>query len=201
MEEVTNIEPVGFPPAPSERQNSKGLKLGIIVVLLVIVIGLVTFLVFKSSGTETNEEAIETPFEETLTPAPTISATATPSAKPVSKDTISVEILNGTGTPGDAAYLQNQLKAMGFKTITTGNADTSDATTTTATFAANISQSLIDEVQTKLESLYKTVEIKTSRSFTDSKFQVITGTKKTTTTATTKPSASPSSTPKPTATP
>lgn len=144
----------------------------------------------------------------TSTPAPT----KTP--EPVKKDSITIEIQNGTGITGEAKLLQDKLKALGYSEITVGNAPTTDNTETTVTFKKTLSQAAQDELKKELESFYKTLNVKTS-STQKTDVLIITGlrgtqTSKPATSATPKTSAStspkassspsPSNSPTPTAT-
>lgn len=132
---------------------------------------------------------------------------ATASSAPVKKDTVSIEIQNGTGITGEAKLLQDKLKALGYVEITVGNADTTDNTETTVSFKKTLSQSVQDELKKELESFYKTVNIKIS-TIQKTDVVVVTGlrsaqTVKTSGSSTPKASASATSsaTPKSTATP
>ncbi len=126
---------------------------------------------------------------QTPTPAPS----ASPSS--VDKDQIKIQILNGTGIPGEAAYLQNQLKPLGYTNITAGNADSTTNTTTQVIFASGVSETVKTEITAQLKSIYETVQADTSRSLTSTDIQITTGLKKG---ATPKPAETPSPTPTPT---
>lgn len=69
-----------------------------------------------------------------LTPAPvaTESATASPSAseKDVDIASLNIQVLNGSGTPGEAGVVRDLLKKEGFVQFETGNADSYDYTAT-----------------------------------------------------------------------
>ncbi|MDO8340489.1 MAG: LytR C-terminal domain-containing protein, partial [Candidatus Woesebacteria bacterium] len=134
--------------------------------------------------------------EETPTPLPT----NTPA--PVKKSEISIEIQNGTGITGEAAYLQEKLKVLGYSDIKVGNASSTDNTETTVTFSKTTPQTVQDEIKKELEKIYKTVNVKTSSTQTVD-ILIVTGlrgtqTSKPSTTAT--PKASGTATPKPSAT-
>ena len=51
------------------------------------------------------------------------------------KGKIAVEILNGTGKPGEAGFLQDKLKALGYTKIEVGNATSQNNISTTVTFS------------------------------------------------------------------
>ncbi len=65
-------------------------------------------------------------------PSSSASATTTPSGPPLvtAPEKISVTVLNGSGTPGAASDLAEQLTAGGFNVVSVGNADSPYTTTT-----------------------------------------------------------------------
>lgn len=204
MEEQTTQDQIaqqGPPQAssfqtPTKPKNSSS-KWVIIFIGLLILGGAGIFFFTKSSG-----EAIPSPTPsfgvvpieekvEEVTPAPT------KSPEPVKKSDVSIEILNGTGISGEAKLLSDKLKTLGYSDITAGNAETTNNTETTVTFAKTLSQTVQDEIKKELDSFYKTVNVKTS-STQKSDVVVITGlragqTPKASSSAT--PSVSPSASP------
>ncbi|KKU09272.1 MAG: hypothetical protein UX13_C0045G0001, partial [Candidatus Woesebacteria bacterium GW2011_GWB1_45_5] len=118
-----------------------------------------------------------------VTEAPTPSSTAT--AKPADKSKVTIEVQNGTGITGEAAYLQTQLKNLGYTNVTAGNASSQDATATTVTFAKSLASNIVEELTQKLKALYQNVTVKTATTATKDVI-VVTGLRKG---ATVKPSA------------
>ncbi len=195
------------PPQASSFQTtakakSSSSKWIIIFIGLLILGGAGIFFFTKSSG-----EAIPTPtpsFGVVPIDEPETTPVPTKSPEPINRETISIEVLNGTGISGEAKLLSDKLKALGYSDITSGNAETSDNTDTTVTFSKTLSQSVQDEIKKELDSFYKTVNVKTS-STQKSDIVIITGlrgsqTSKPSATPTPKASASasPSATPTPT---
>lgn len=126
----------------------------------------------------------------TETPAPS----PTPDAEPVDKSEISIEVLNGTGVPGEAGYLQGELEDLGFEDITAGNADDQDATETVATYSRELSAEVADEITERLEELYETVRTRRATISGDFDVSITTGTRKNASpraTSTASPTASP----------
>src|SRR5581483_2828417 len=72
----------------------------------------------------------------TPTPAPTSTPTPTPTVIPKDKGTLTVHILNGTGTPGQASQVKSVLVGLKYTSsnVTTDNGSTSDNQTTSITF-------------------------------------------------------------------
>lgn len=149
---------VSFPSIPQSPQKSKkGLVL--LIVAIVIILAILGFFIFKGSQSPSATPTPLPTIEETQeTPAPT----GTPEV--LDKSKIKIEVQNGTGIAGEAAYLQDQLKALGYSNITVGNASSQDETSTTVTFSKTTSRTVVDEITRKLQDLYKNVEIKTSGS-------------------------------------
>jgi hypothetical protein len=191
----TQSQGVSFPTV-GQPKKSGGAKTLLVVGILVLV-AILGFIIFKNASSQNEEAATPTPFAETPTEAP---ASPTPSGTPsaADKSKVKIEVQNGTGITGEAAYLQTQLKALGYTNVTVGNAPTQDATATTVTFAKTLSASIVTELTSKLKELYKEVTVKTSTTSTMD-VVIITGLRKG---ATSKPSSTPtaSGTPKPSAT-
>lgn len=183
---------VSFPTIPSsDRPNSNTGKVILIVSVLAIV-GVLGFFVFR--GLKGGGEATPTP--ESVVEGTAASPEATPSPS-IDKTKIKIEVQNGTGITGEAAYLQDQLKSLGYSNIKVGNASSQDNTTTTVTFAKDTSSAVVDEITAKLEQLYKKVESKTS-STVKTDVLIVTGLRKG---ATPKPSAAPTAVPTSSSTP
>lgn len=189
---------VGFPLSQPKPKGKSNKWIFIVVGLLILGGGGIYF--FTRGAKE--EETMPSPTVsgvETSTPEPT------PTATPANKKDISIEVQNGTGIPGEAAYLQGVLKNLGYSDIKAGNASSQDATKTTVTFGKSVPESIKKEITDKLEGVYKDVEVKTS-STQSVDVLIVTGLRKGATakpspTATPKPTSSPSPSPTPTASP
>jgi len=186
-----------IPVRSSKQKSNTKTFLGIFILVIFVVGG---FLIFRDGGKSQPPEESPTPPVEVETPAPTPVA----SEAPVDKTKIVVEIQNGTGISGEAAYLRDQLKKLGYSDFKLGNATSSENITTVLTFSKDLTQSVQDEITTKLKAIYKEVSVKSSATQV-SDVVVITGLQKGVTkpsaTPTTAPSVSPSATPTPSATP
>jgi len=194
---------VSFPstnpqPAPKKSGGKTFLVLGILI--LVLILG---FIIFKNGSGDEDTKSEPTPYSDSMmedTTEATPEPTSTPKA--VNKEDIKINIQNGTGIAGEAAYLQTQLKTLGFTNITAGNASSQDEKVTTVTFSKSLDQTIVDEVTKKLKDLYQEVTVKTSSTATTD-IVVVTGLKKGSTskasstpaaTSTAKASASPTPT-------
>ncbi len=193
--------PIGFPGAtPAPRSSSKkNWKWLLVLILFLLVIGGVTFFVFKSSKSSS--------LDQSPTPEATIgsveSPSPTPVATPADKSKVNIQVLNGTGIAGEAGLLVDQLKQLGYTNVTAGNATTQNATDTQVTFATTVGQDVVAEITGKLQSMYTNVTTSNSSLPTGIDIQITTGLRKgqtaapaatATPTATDTPSASPTAT-------
>lgn len=201
-QETTQSQGIGFPgsvPTNPQVNNKKNWKWLIVLVLFLIVIGAVTFLVFKNSRSGSISES-PTPESEKLSNIATPEVTTTPIASPVDKKQIKIKVLNGTGVAGDAGLLSDVLKKLGYNTISTGNADNqSSAANTEVIFGSSVGNDVVSEITAKLKEIYTNVTTKSS-SLSDVDIQITTGSRKDSTPKATTPST-PSVTASPSATP
>lgn len=181
-EKSQNSPEVGFPLSPKPKEKSS--KAGLIILLVVALLGIGIFFLTKKAG--------EKEIAPTETPTVTSSPSPTASAEPIKRDEVTIEVQNGTGISGEAAYLQGQLRNLGYTDITVGNASSSDNEATTVTFKSGLNQGVIDEITAKLKELYQTVTTKTSSTQTKD-MVIVTGLRKG---QTAKPSATATPTPK-----
>ncbi len=182
---------VGFPvPTP---QTKSGINKWIFVVIGLLILGVGGVILFTRGSQGTEEATPEPTVEATATAIP--SPTATPKATDKAK--VVIQVKNGTGITGEAGYLVEQLKNIGYTKTTGGNADKETYVTTEVTFNKSLALAIQDEITKKLESLYQKVEVKSSSTQT-SDVVIITGLKKG---ATAKPSSSPTASPKASASP
>lgn len=197
-------------PAISDSQN-RGRGKTLLVVGILILIGVLGYLVYQSAAEKSVKPlSTSTPV---ATPVETLRPTASP--KLLDKSKIKIQVQNGTGIVGEAAYLQTQLEKLGYSNITIGNAPTQDRVATSVTFAKSLDREIIEEITEKLESTYKEVEVKNA-SATTFDVLVVTGERKGTTpkssptpnpkatlksTSTPNPSSSSSASPRPSASP
>jgi len=203
MEESENQSsqesPVSFPTVGEQKKSSKG-KIFLIFGILVL-IGILGYVIFKnsskSSDTTNNSDIIT--FDNPTTPDTISQQTPVPTATTaaVDKTKVQIEVQNGTGIPGEAAYLQTQLASLGYTNVQVANATSQNAVTTEVTFSSSLSQSVVSEITQKLNTIYQTVKVSTSATATKD-VVIVTGVRKG---ATARPSASPSASPRASASP
>lgn len=196
---------VSFPqvrePEAGRGSNAKVL-IAIVGVLLIVLVG--GWLILgnregSATPTPTPVGGLSTFPTPEVASTPEASPTATPA--PVDKSEVKVEILNGTGVPGEASFLQKELEKLGFtsENITAGNADEQDATETTATYSRDLAQATADEITQRLEEVYTAVRTRRATTSGDFDVSITTGPRKggsTTKPATAKPTATATATPK-----
>jgi hypothetical protein len=125
------------------------------------------FVIYKSASNQETEVTPEpTSFDNLTTPSSETVPTFTPapSASPAAnmdKSKVEIQVQNGTGITGEAAYLQNQLKDLGYTNVKVGNSDAT-VTATSVTFATSLDGGVVSEITQKLNTLYQTVTTKTS---------------------------------------
>lgn len=118
LEETSSEEKEEENEIPLEKRNTKLYVIGI--VLSIFVLGAtVGLFYFRSRQTKEEVESTETEIEEvaevTPTPIPTTSS--------LSREEISLEILNGSGVAGAAAETASIFEELGYEIVEIGNAD------------------------------------------------------------------------------
>lgn len=103
----------------------------------------------------------------TLTPTPsvTISPTIVPTTSPaasmsasLSKEEIKIQIFNGSGTPGEATTISNNLKELGYTNIEIGDAEGAESNTTIVIFSERTPKVYRDEILSELNKSFSTIE-------------------------------------------
>lgn len=197
---VQNQEPqnngVSFPTVGGEKKNGGAKTL--LVIGILILVGILGYVIYRSaSKSETDTILTEpTPYENMIAPSeePVMTPSASPSSSPVAaadKSDVKIQVQNGTGITGEAAYLQTILKGLGYTDVSVGNSATQNAEDTTVSFGSSVASSVVTEITNKLNATYETVTKKTTASSTYD-VVIVTGLRKG---ATPKPSASPSASP------
>src|SRR3989339_1613502 len=179
-------------PAPPKK-NNKTLLVIIGVVILAAIIG--GYIMSKQpKKTEEKKEVVVEKSEPTPTEKPKIE-----------KSTVKIQVINGTGTPGQAGEVVKALEEAGYSAdnIKTGNAEEFDNSVTTIEAKVNFEE-IISNIKDELESSFDEIKTKSSELDSENEFDVIIVTGgKIFVTATPTKSASPTSstTPSPTAQP
>jgi hypothetical protein len=193
-------------PTVGQPQKSGGAKTLLIVGVLILV-GILGFVIYKSASSKSGETLTEpTPFENLAAPTPgaiTPAPVATTTPLTTDKTKVKIQVQNGTGITGEAAYLQTQLKNLGYTSVSVGNSTQQNLTATQVSFAGTVPASVVTEITAKLNLIYQSVTTTTSAS-TAYDVVVTTGLRKGVTpkpSATATPKATTAPSPTPTATP
>ncbi len=87
------------------------------------------------------------------------------------KGQISVNVINGTGTAGQAGRVKTMLENLGFSDITTANSENPASLVTKVEFAGDIASEVKSEVEKELSLTFETVE--TGDLSSDSNFKIV----------------------------
>ena len=185
----------------SKRQSSKSKKKKFAILFVIVLLaGIGVYLIVKGLGSKEELTIVASPSPTVAGISNEMQDSAGTPIPAADKGTISIQILNGTGIPGEASFLQAKLKALGYTKVDAGNASSNDNETTTVTFSSSLSPDVVSELTDLLKETYKSVETKTSSSLTGDA-QVVTGLRagqtpvpSATATATAKATASPTPT-------
>lgn len=155
------------------RKTGKPVLVIIIVILILAGLGAGAWYLLREPEIETDStigNSLSTPetMRITSTPSPT------PTITEINREDLSVSVLNGTGIPGEAGFLETKLEALGYSEIEVGNAPSQDNEITIITFSSDLPEATTVEITKDIESLYETVTTKKSSSL-DVDFEVITG--------------------------
>ncbi len=134
-------------------------------VVLAVVIGTILIV----ARTKKPEEVKEQPKITTETKEPT------PTSKPkIDKKTVKIQVINGTGTPGQAGEVVTSLEEAGYdkENIKTGNADEFDNKTTTIE-AKEGYEDVAKEIEKTLESNFDKITVKSTNLDNDSEYDII----------------------------
>ncbi len=137
-----------------EKKGGPNFNILLILVLITAVLGaLVGGAIYYKKGVSTTEVAEPTNSE-------TQTATFTPSPEPqasVDLSTFSVSVLNGSGVAGEAAKVKDLLTQNGFdeEKVKTGNADSTDYTSTTVSVKEGLDDSVFTAVEESLAEVYE----------------------------------------------
>mgnify|MGYP003578916853 CR=1 FL=1 len=182
---MPSSEQVSFPhPAGAEKKSNGVIKWIIVIIGVIAIVAGGIFFIMRTSGSEGTANATPTPtinaggITPVATPEPTTTPSPTPSAEPVDRSGIKVQVLNGTGTAGDAGLVKTALEKLEFSDITAANADEQEETTTTVTYSSDIDAATIDEIVASLEKIFSEVEAKKGTIAGDFDIRILTGEKK-----------------------
>ena len=98
-----------------------------------------------------------------------------PTAKPkIEKSSVKIQVVNGTGTPGQAAIVVKALEGTGYSadTIKTDNAEKFTTLTTTITARTDFEE-IVNDIKDVLKPTFEEVTVDSSNLNTDSEFDIV----------------------------
>ncbi len=111
-------------------RNKKG-KIVLLILAVLLVIGLAVGTIMNANNEKLSFMKRDNKTRETVVLSPTQSPSPTPTPVAVNKESLTIEVQNGTGESGVAGKMKNFLVEKGYEgTIDTGNADNYDYTET-----------------------------------------------------------------------
>lgn len=158
MEEA--VFPYSNPVQPKSKKPIAGLVISLIV--LVAVIGGL-FLMKQPKKIEDKQDVNV----EQKEPSPT--------EKPkIEKSTVKIQVVNGTGTPGQAGVVVKALEEAGYNSenIKTGNAEEFDNTTTSITAKDNF-EVIVEDIKSVLGSTFDKITVVSPNLDSDSEYDVV----------------------------
>lgn len=134
-------------------KKKKNASLYYMIPLFVILIGVLVWLIMGQGQSDTDKDA-KTPTPSlvsarrnaTPTIEPTITNTASPEAALLEKDSISFQVLNGSGISGQADTVREALIDEDYSEVVTGNAPTQQSSRSLIVYKSNIPTSQIQEI-------------------------------------------------------
>ena len=98
-----------------------------------------------------------------------------PTAKPkIEKSSVKIQVVNGTGTPGQAGIVVKALEEAGYSAdnIKTDNADTFNNLVTTITARSDFEE-IVNNIKDVLKPTFEEITVDSSNLSTDSKFDIV----------------------------
>lgn len=179
-QEVPQQNPAPNVSFPSVGQPKKGNGAKTFLILgALILVAVLGFAIFKSATKKSGTSSEATPISGLTNEGSVSVSTPEPSSTPTvsQRGGVSIEVQNGTGISGEAAYLQTQLGGLGYTNIKVGNASSQGGSATEVTFASSVPQAVVNEITQKLNSIYQSVTTTTSSSATTD-IVIVTGLRK-----------------------
>ncbi len=152
-------------PYSNQQRVSKKKKTTILVGVAVIVVVLIGSILILRQPNKTNET--KSGVVENKEPSPT--------QKPeIDKKSVKIQVLNGTGTPGQASTAQKALEEAEYNgdNIESGNAEAYDATVTTIAAKKGF-EDVASDIKDALKAAFDEIKIDSTPLDEDSKFDII----------------------------
>lgn len=176
LDKLENSSPFNFLNEPQEYISQGGFKKYLIISLIILLIaGLIIVGIYLLRLRE-NQKNTKQPTgiaTSNITPVPETTSSGTL----VAKNQLSIEVLNGTGTPGLASDIRDQLLKLGYTIIETGNFEGTSSADTRISFTNDVSSDNQNEIINLLKKTFSNV-ISSESSQLNFNAIIITGQKK-----------------------
>ena len=160
------VNPINPTPVFTNPQISVKKKPPVLAIIIFVVVIVIVIFIFKNRQ-DKNTQSVNsiTPTQEAISP------TIVPE---VDKQTVKIQVLNGTGTPGQATAVVAELKTAGFNgdNIKTDNASKFDQSSTTIATKAGFS-TIADDIKAALNSTFSSIDINPTELGSDSAYDVV----------------------------
>ncbi|OGK15739.1 hypothetical protein A2774_00650 [Candidatus Roizmanbacteria bacterium RIFCSPHIGHO2_01_FULL_39_12c] len=158
------IDSLQYQTTQDSSPNKK--KPWLIIIIVVLLLGAVGFYFYNQSN---KSEPEEPKMEKNLTP------TEAPSPTPeIDKESVKIQVLNGTGTPGEAASAVEALTGAGYKedNIETGNAEEYDHAKVSIQVKSGF-EAAAEDIKKALSSFFDDIEIDSTKLDEDSDYDIV----------------------------
>ncbi|MBI4033250.1 MAG: LytR C-terminal domain-containing protein, partial [Candidatus Blackburnbacteria bacterium] len=147
---------------PKTNHKKKLLIISVVGVIIVLTVVLVLTgkinpnrFLSKDAGQPKTEESPPSASQQPVQTPPTETPQSTESSVPlVDKETLSIQILNGTGIAGQASTVKDQLTQVGFKSFTLGNAQNTANIEAAVAFFQNVPAQIQQEIIAELGKIF-----------------------------------------------
>lgn len=151
-------------PSHQPKKNNKTMLFVVIGILLAVLIGWF----FMTQQPKKTDEVKNDVVVEEKTPTPT-------TEKPkIDKSSVKIQVINGTGTPGQAGIVVKALEDAGYSAdnIKTGNAEEFDNSTTSITARDNFEE-IVSDIKEVLKSTFDKITVVSPNLDKDSEFDIV----------------------------
>ncbi|MFA5933458.1 MAG: LytR C-terminal domain-containing protein [Microgenomates group bacterium] len=159
VEKINSSEPDNFLIVSSgygAKRNNKKYFIAIFVGFLLVVLIFLAEFFLKSAEQSKNSSNSSPNLTFNISPSPMQQSSSSGEIS-ISKDKLTIEILNGSGVAGQASEIRNQLLKLGYSIIETGNYEGTASAQTTVSFSDKVSSDVQDEITKMLKTDFSDV--------------------------------------------
>jgi hypothetical protein len=161
MKMESQLRQTSFALTPKSSSGVKFSPKMLLVILTMIVLGGGSFYLFTNMTRNKISQKHEIKIVKSPKPPAkeekTESATNSSTINPKSRNVLKIKIFNGTGKVGEAGKIKNELSALGYENLETGNLDVQNATQSSVFFSNVVSETVKNEISSALKKFYSSV--------------------------------------------